>query len=136
MFIAAQVAVPIGVPSVLHSLEVKAVDDKTGLPVPVTGIVYPEHRDFSYSTSKRERLIHKATFGSDSGIMEIVWLGKGKAEEYSFVLSSDGYEDRVVPFDFIETISSTTSGRPEEAKVLRMKRAEQAVPPKSDRAGG
>ena len=121
----------------LNRLVVEVVDSETGLPVKVTGISYPKHDDFTFSTSESKwKPLFVDEFGSESGVVRIVWVGRGSPEEYEFTFSSSEYEDIVVPSEFIETTARYSSGRLREPAVLPIKPAEQSVPPKSDRAGG
>jgi hypothetical protein len=112
-------------PIVLHELVVKTVDSDTMSPVPVSGIRYPDHRDFTFSTAEPEkRILHRVNYGTESGVTRIVWVGRGSGDEYRFVLSADGYEDVIVPTEFIETTNGSNSGFQEQPDILRMKKAE------------
>jgi len=111
-------------PIVLHTLEVKTVDSETKLPIAVTGIRYPKHPDFSFSTAKPEMsMLHIVYYGTESRATRIVWVGRGRAEEYRFTLSSEGYEDIAVPTEFIKTTSGSLSGIQEDANLLPMKKS-------------
>lgn len=115
----------------LHTIDVKTVDSDTNLPIPVTGIRYPDHSDFTFLSSQPEkRVIHKVDYGNDSGITRIAWIGGGRPEEYRFVLTSRGYDDVVVPSGFIDTTTGSHAGSQEKPKVLPMnKKQNKAADP-------
>lgn len=111
-------------PRVLHIIEVKTIDEETRIPVPVTRILYPDHPDFEFSAGDPDKQsLVRVSLGTEAGVTRIVWVGRGRAEEYRFTLSAEGYEDVVVPSDLIETTEYVTSGIQVQPDILPMKKA-------------
>ncbi len=109
---------------VLHIIEVNTIDEETRIPVPVTRILYPDHPDFESSAGDPEKQsLVRVSLGTEAGVTRIVWVGRGRAEEYRFTLSAEGYEDVVVPPDLIESTEYVTSGIQVQPDFLPMKKA-------------
>ncbi len=105
---------------VLHIIEVNTIDEETRIPVPVTRILYPDHPDFG---GPEQRILARVSLGTEAGVTRVVWVGRGRAEEYRFTLSAEGYEDVVVPPDLIESTEYVTSGIQVQPDFLPMKKA-------------
>lgn len=112
---------------VLHFLEVRTLDVDTRLPVWV-GVKFPVHPDFTYATAEPDRpLLSRVDHGGDSGITRVAWLGTASSSAYRFTLFADGYEDLVVPADFIKTTVGVSSGNLGPPATLLMKRAAEGA---------